>query len=186
MDLELVIESVRALASLGAYYVLVGILLSLPVAIPRVRAALSLNKSARIGAGAVLGVSSLAVSSILFSLLVAGVEFYLGDTVMYYSSLAPLDTHQKEILASGDEIVQEFWLRDIVPPPLQRECISRKPTICQYANELEVGRPGRVGRSWGSYLGNHSMSSIAFFSTILTVLGLTTEKLRGRLPDGAG
>ena len=185
MDIELAIELAAVQAVVGLFYVLIGILLSLPVAIPRVRASLSPNKTARMGAAAVLGVSSLAVSSVVFARFLAEVN-YMGDSIQYYSSLGPLDTHEEEVLASGEAIVQEFWLREIVPPPLQRECISGKPTICQYADELTVGNSRRAGWSWGSYLGQYSMGVIAFVTTSLIVLRLTRKKLTRRSPDCAG
>lgn len=175
-------ELLIIIALVGLFYVLMGALLSLPVAIPSVRARLSHNQKARVVVAAVLSVASLALSSILFARYLAELNFAM-ETIGYdpwYS------THQKEILASGKQIVEELWLREILPPPLQHGCISGTKTICQYADELTPPNWRRAGESWGSYLGRHFMSVFAFLTTSLLVWRLTRRKPMVRQSGWAG
>jgi hypothetical protein len=170
---------ISVIAAILLSFVLIGFLVSLRVVIPQVRAELSSNKTSRTCAAALLGTASLIVSSVLFARFIAGLN-YTGQTLGYDPWFEP----HKGILANSDAIVEELWLRDIVPPPLQRECFSSKPTICKYADELGIGPSRRAGRSWGSYFGHYSMSVIAFLTSSLTVLILTRKRLRQKPANG--
>jgi spore maturation protein SpmA len=96
---------IGVIAAIVLFFVLLGFLLSLPVAIPRVRAGLSSNQTARISAATVLGTTSLIVSSVLFARFGAGLK-YTSQTLGYDPWYEP----HKGILANSDAIIEEVWL----------------------------------------------------------------------------
>jgi len=132
-------------------------------------------------AAALLGATSLVVSSVLFARFGAGLDYTI-ETLGYDPWFEP----HKGILANREAIVEEVWLRDIVPPPMQRECFSSTPTICEYADDLGIVPSPRAGRSWGPYFGQYSMGVIAFLTSSLMVFRLTRNKPERSPSDGAG
>ena len=173
--MDLPADQVLCLAAFALYYILIGALLSLPSLIPRVRARLMRNQTARMGSIVILGAFSLTVSSVVIAFVSATVRVYFSDALIAVSLAGPT-ADQKEIMASANTIAEELWLRDIFPPPLQHECILRVSTICEYADEVTARMPVRAGQSWSSYFGQHSWGAIAMATTVLTVLLLTRRR----------
>ncbi len=121
---------------------LIGALVSLVVLIPPIRKLGRRSRIARAAEVVVIGVVSFAISFGLFTRLGAEVAYI-------FSMIVPL-TGQEIDDPLRPAIVEELWMRALVPPPWQQPCYTSDTLVCQKADWTMPG--SETTGDWGAYL----------------------------------
>jgi hypothetical protein len=131
---------------------LIGALVSLAVLIPPIRKLGRRSTVARAAEVVIVGVVSFAVS---FGLLTR-----LGAEVAYiFSTIGPPAWEEVED-ALKPAIVEELWIRGLMPPPLMQPCYTTDAAVCQRADWATLG--GEVSGGWGAYLMSVGVCLVSF------------------------
>jgi hypothetical protein len=133
---------------------LIGALASLVVLIPPIRKLGRRSRIARAAEVVVIGVVSFAISFGLFT--------RLGAEVAYIFSTIGTPPWQEVYDPLRPAIVEELWMRELVPPPWRQPCYTSDTVVCQRADWATPG--GEASGSWGAYLrgiGIYLVSSLA-------------------------
>lgn len=148
---------------------LIGALVSLVVLIPPIRKLGRRSSAARTAEVVIVGVVSLAVSFGLFTRLGAEVAYI-------FSTIGPPAWEEVED-ALKPAIVEELWMRALMPPPLVQPCYTTDTAVCQRADWATLG--GEVSGDWGVYL----MSVGVCLVSLVTGGSLASVFTRHRRPD---
>lgn len=128
--------------------VLIGVLVSLVVLLPPLRKLGWRSTMARVAEVFIIALLSLAISFGLWTRLGAEITYIFG-------TIGP--PWQEVEDPNRSAVVNELWVRRMMPPLLQCSCYSREAIVCQRADQLAgwIDSDSDVAdRSWGSYLLN--------------------------------
>jgi hypothetical protein len=133
-----VLQMILMVLSLG----LIGALTSLVVLIPPIRKLARRNAAARQVVVFIVGLLSLAIAFGLYT--------RLGAEVYYIFGTIDAPPWQKTEDPYKPAVVQEIWMRLLVPPPVQRPCYAGEAVVCEKTDWIA---PIAGDGGWGAYLG---------------------------------
>lgn len=120
---------------------LIGALVSLVVLLPPLR------KSGR--RSTITRMAEVFIIALLSLVIGFGLWTRLGAEVAYIFSTIGSPPRQEVEDPNRLAIVNEVWMRSMMPPPLRRSCYSGKAIVCQKA---DWAAPDAVNGNWSSYL----------------------------------
>jgi hypothetical protein len=135
------VSSVLVMILMVLALALIGGFVSLVALIPPIRKLGRRDATARWTAVLIIGLLSLVIAFGLYTRLGAGV-YYIFGTIGEPPWQRTEDPYKPAI-------VQEIWIRLLVPPPLQRPCYAGEAVVCEKTDWMApiAGEGG-----WGSYL----------------------------------
>ena len=133
-----VLQMILMVLALG----LIGALTSLVVLIPPIRKLAQRNATARRTVVFIVGLLSVTIAFGLYTRL--GAELYYIFGTIDAPPWGQTEDPYKPV------IVQEIWMRLLVPPPLQRPCYAGEAVVCEKTDWIA---PIAGDGGWGTYLG---------------------------------
>ena len=156
---------------------LFGALISTPTLLPPIRRLCRRNTVAR---AAVIGLLAFVAFGASF-----GLATRLGAEVDYiFSNLTIVDTFDAskpsyvaqppDYEANRPYVVQELWVRHMIPPPLRQRCYTTQAWVCEKANQV---LPGSSIWSSSSYVKGVGLASISMVAGGMLAWLFTQRKL---------
>lgn len=157
------------------YYLAVGVVFALPLALPTPRRWARRRRGWRFALIAVLSLAAFTLSFIVWSqseistelAIVSGEAFQIGDQPQ------PTDDPLLQQLRTGRNAVQiELWLRSITPAGMQPACFAASADLCALADKVENPyRPRGSGFAPNLLRSLTSLASCALLGWLLTRRG---------------
>ena len=145
---------------------LIGALVSLLALLPPVRKVALRSLAARIAAILILGLLSLVLAFGLLTRLMAEAVYAFGTVVIVDTFNSQTSTVVWPYDINKPAIVNELWIRLLVPPPFRQACYTNEATMCALVNDILPATS--ADWSWKGYLVNYA----AGFVSVVTSTGL--------------
>jgi hypothetical protein len=158
--------------------ILIGALVSLVALVPPIRRGCQRSVAARIATICILGVVSFLISFGLLTRLGAEVT-YLFDTMVHVdtfdANIKPtLTPEQAYYQRSRPVVVNELWIRSLIPPGVRRSCYAGEAWICDLADKVVPA--GSDGRGWRTYLLNVGIACLSVVAGSVLVWRFTSRR----------
>ena len=144
-DVVLIVACAGVIILLG----FVGGMISLIMLFPPFRRLGQQNTIARVAETLIVGAMALTISVILFTRLGAEIAYI-------FSTIGPLPGYEVEDPLKL-AVVNEIWIRNMVPPSLQRSCYTRDLVVCHRVDLIE----GNSREDWSGYLMGVALCSVS-------------------------
>lgn len=128
---------------------LLGGAISLIVLLPPLRRLGRNTPKARMIEITVLGLLSFSIAFLVYSWVGAEIVYIFG--MMTGPSYDQVSPSCEPLAVDGKvKVVQELWVRSIVPPPMQSSCYTNQVEVCEFADRIAGPKHGH--RDWSDYL----------------------------------
>jgi hypothetical protein len=158
--------------------ILIGALVSLVALVPPIRRGCRRSVAARIATICILGVVSFLISFSLLTRLGAEVTYLFGTMVhvdTFDADIKPTVTpEQAYYQKSRPVVVNELWIRSLIPPGMRRSCYAGEVWICDLADKVVPA--GLDGWGWGTYLLNVGIACLSVVAGSVLVWRFTSKR----------
>jgi hypothetical protein len=158
--------------------ILIGALVSLVALVPFIRRWCRRSVTARIATICTLGLVSFVISFGLFTRLTAEVTYFFGTIVHVDTfdpdikpAVTPIETYYQ---TSRPVVVNELWIRSLIPPGVRRSCYAGEAWICDLADDVTPAGFDQPG--WGAYLRDIGIACISVVASGVLVLRFTKRR----------
>lgn len=158
----MIIFFVSVLAACG-----IGFCISSFVLISPIRRFSYANKTIRVAEIIFLSLVSLSISFAFSAAISAEFTFSFGNATEGSTSdlscvLCPIADRSLK-----NELTQELWLKNLVPPPFQKDCYSFNPVVCDVAKDV------LRDHGWSDFSGHLIFALCSMLASIISVWKLT-------------
>ena len=164
--------------------ILIGALVSLVALVPPIQRWCRRSVAARIATVCTLGLVSFVISFGLFTRLGAEVTYLFGTMVHVDTfdanikpTVTPLEAYYQ---MSRPVVVNELWVRSLIPPGVGRSCYAGEAWICDLADDVTPA--GLDQRGWGAYLLNVGIACISVVASSVLVWRFTRRRQSSERP----
>jgi len=155
-------------------FALIGALIALVALLAPIRRLAQSNWIARTITLTVLGLLSLAVGFGIWPKFIADVD-YVFSTAVTWDTFEPRTGGVRwPYEGKRPAIVNELWIRKLVPPPMRQTCYSDDAEVCSVVDDISA----RYKTNWGwiGYLRDFSISSVSVLACTALVWGFTRRR----------
>ncbi len=151
----------------------IGVLVALPTLIPPVRRLGRRSATARVTEIFTFGLLSLVLSFGLWTRLTAEVTYAFGAPVVLDPEIRG-GTRPPEYRENESAIINEIWVRQMIPPPWQRPCYTKQAIVCDLADDVVAAAASdENGGQWNwRFMGLGALSAL----TSTALVGLFTRQ----------
>jgi len=158
--------------------ILIGALVSLVALVPPIRRWCRRSVAARIAAICTLGLVSFVISFGGHTRLGAEVIYLFGTMVHVDTfdpnikpTVTPIETYYQ---MSRPVVVNELWIRSLIPPGVRRSCYAEEAWICDLADDVIPA--GVDQRGWGAYLLDVGIACVSVVASGVLVWRFTRRR----------
>ena len=158
--------------------ILIGALVSLVALVPPIQRWCRRSVAARIATVCTLGLVSFVISFGLLTRLGAEVTYLFGTIVhvdTFDANIKPTATPEEVYYqTSKPVVVNELWIRSLIPPGVRRSCYAGEAWICDLADDVIPA--GLDPWGWGPYLRDVGIACISVVASGVLVLRFTRRR----------
>jgi hypothetical protein len=159
--------------------VLVGALVSLLALLSPVRRLCRRSLGSRIAVICILGLVSFVISFGLWTRLTAEAAYVFGTMVMvdtFDPERIPAATWPPETLVNKPFVIQELWMRLLIPPSMRRPCYAGEAWVCGLADDVLPATSDRW--RWTSYLQDVGVACVPVLTSSVLAWLFTRKRHR--------
>lgn len=158
--------------------ILIGALVSLVALVPPIRRWCRRSVAARIATICTLGLMSFVISFGVYTWLYAEAIYAIGTIVRVDTfdpnikpTVTPIETYYQ---GSRPVVVNEVWIRLLIPPGVRRACYAEEAWICDLADDVKFS--GWDERGWGAYLLDVGIACVSVVASGVLVWRFTRRR----------
>ena len=158
--------------------ILIGALVSLVALVPPIRRWCRRSVAARITTICTLGLVSFVISFGGYTRLYAEAIYAVGTIVHVDTfdpnikpTVTPIETYYQR---SRPVVVNEVWIRLLIPPGVRQSCYAEEAWICDLADDVKFS--GWDQRGWGAYLLDVGMACVSVVTSGVLVWRFTRRR----------